>query len=62
MPCLPHSSGLRALVVLHAAAEEAGTHLAIRPSAAIDRLLRITHLDHAFPVLDAVPEQRTNQG
>lgn len=48
------SAGLRAVVVLHAAAEEAGSYLAVRPSAAIRRLLAITCLDSAFPVRQRV--------
>ncbi len=53
------STGLRARVVLHAAAGEAGTRLAVRPTATIARLLRITRLDNALPLLDPAPERTT---
>jgi anti-anti-sigma factor len=53
------STGLRALVELHAAADEAGTRMAVRPTAEITRLLRITHLDKALPILDPAPERTT---
>ncbi|KDN22590.1 STAS domain-containing protein [Amycolatopsis rifamycinica] len=52
------STGLRALVVLDAAAGEAGTRVAIRPTAAIRRLLRITRLDGALPLLEPTPERK----
>lgn len=57
------SAGLRALFVLHGVADEAGTRLTVRPSAAIDRLLKITGLD-ALPIVapeptpERIPRQR----
>ena len=52
------STGLRTLVTLDAAAGEAGTRVAIRPTPAIRRLLRITHLDTALSLLE--PERNPN--
>ncbi len=54
------STGLRTLLVLHAAAGEAGTRLKIRPTAAITRLLRITCLDSALTVVEPAPEKEAN--
>ncbi|MGW3963704.1 STAS domain-containing protein [Amycolatopsis sp. NPDC005003] len=54
------STGLRTLLLLHAAAGEAGTRLHLRPTAAITRLLRITCLDNALPVLEPAPRKKPN--
>jgi anti-anti-sigma factor len=55
------SAGLQALLVLHEAAEEAGARMAVRPSAVVRRLLEITGLADAFPVVTPASERAAAQ-
>jgi anti-sigma B factor antagonist len=55
------AAGLQALLVLHEAAEEAGARMAVRPSAVVRRLLEITGLADAFPLVAPAPEGAATQ-